>query len=114
MKLIVAMVRPFKVTAIVDAISPETDFPGLTVVESRGFGRKKTAPHAHTAAEDLHDFDEGATLLVAAPDDAVRKVCAIIERMAHTGRPGDGKIFVLPIEDAVRIATGERLDAALR
>jgi nitrogen regulatory protein PII len=52
--------------------------------------------------------------MVAAPDDAVQRVCTIIERLAHTGRPGDGKIFVLPLEDAVRIATGERLDAALQ
>ena len=114
MKLIIAIVRPFKITAVVDAISPDADFPGLTVINSRGFGREKSAPHLHTAAEDLHDFDEGATLMVAAPDDAVNRVCTIIGRIAHTGRPGDGKIFVLPLEDAVRIATGERLDAALR
>lgn len=114
MKLIIAVVRPFKITAIVDAMNPDADFPGLTVLNSRGFGREKSAPHVHTAAEDLHDFDEGAMLMVAAPDDAVQRVCAIIERIAHTGRPGDGKLFVLPMEDAVRIATGERLDAALR
>lgn len=114
MKLILAIVRPFKIAAIVDAISPDADFPGLTVLDSRGFGREKSTPHAHTTAEDLHDFIESATLVVAAPDDAVHRVCTIIERVALTGRPGDGKIFVLPLEDAVRIATGERLDAALR
>lgn len=114
MKLIIAIVRPFKITAIVDAISPDADFPGLTVVSSRGFGREKSAPHVHTEAEDLHDFAEGATLLIAAPDDAVNRVCTIIERIARTGRPGDGKILVLPLEGAVRIATGERLDAALQ
>jgi len=113
MRLIIAIVRPFKITAIVDAISPDAGFPGLTVLNSRGFGREKSTPHAHTAAEDLHDFAESVTLMVAAPDDAVQRVCTIIERLAHTGRPGDGKIFVLPLEDAVRIATGERLEAAL-
>ena len=114
MKLIIAIVRPFKLTAIVDAISPDADFPGLTVLSSRGFGREKSSPHVHTTDEDLRDFDEGATLMVAAPDAAVKRVCAIIERVAHTGLPGDGKIFVLPLEDAVRVATGERLEAALQ
>ncbi len=114
MKLIVAIVRPFKLTALVDAIGPEAGFPGMTVMECRGFGREKSAPHIHTAEEDLHDFAEGVAVVVATPDDDVERVQETIRRVAHTGRPGDGKLFVLPLEDAVRIATGERLDAALR
>lgn len=113
MKLIIAVVRPFKIPAIVDAIGSDAGFPGLTVLNCRGFGRGKSAPHIHTADEDLHDFADGVALMVAAPDGSAGEVQALIERVAHTGRSGDGKVFVVPLEDAVRIATGEHLDAAL-
>ncbi|MBI2407601.1 MAG: P-II family nitrogen regulator [Gemmatimonadetes bacterium] len=114
MKLIVAIVRPFKLPALVDAMAAEPAFPGITVLPCRGFGREKAAPHVHTADEDLHDFSPGVVLLVAAPDDVAHLVEETITRCAHTGRAGDGKIFILPMEDALRIASGERLDEALR
>lgn len=114
MKLIIAVVRPFKLPAIIDAIGSVAGFPGLTVLDSRGFGREKSVPHTHTVDEDLHDFADGVALMVAVPEDAANQVLATIERLAHTGRSWDGKIFVVPLEDAVRIATGERLEAALR
>ncbi|MGH7560009.1 MAG: P-II family nitrogen regulator [Gemmatimonadales bacterium] len=113
MKLIVAIVRPFKVTDIVDGILGDAEFPGMTVVDCRGFGREKTAPHRRVPQEELTDFVDQVALLVAAPDGMVEDVVHRIETLARTGRGGDGKVFVLPLAEAVRIATGARGDKAL-
>ena len=114
MKLIIAIVRPFKVAEIVDAVEADSAFPGMTVLDCRGFGREKTAPHRHIPDEDLTDFVERRAVLVAAPDDGAVAVAQRIARVARTGQPGDGKVFVLPLEAALRIATGEAGEAALR
>lgn len=113
MKLIVAIVRPFKVAEIVDAIDAELSFPGMTVVDGRGFGRAKKAPHVHGPNEDLTDFVDCAMILVAAPDDVTTSVVNHIERLARTGRDGDGMVFVVPLESVVRIASGERGESGL-
>jgi len=68
MKLIVAIVRPFKVAEIVDAIESDPAFPGMTVLDCRGFGREKTAPHEHVPEEDFKDFVDRQAVIVAAPD----------------------------------------------
>lgn len=114
MKLILAIVKPFKLAEIVDAVVADARFPGMTVFEVRGFGREKTAPHEHTRGEDLRDFTEHAAALVATPDDLVSDVVDVLEKVAHTGLAGDGKILVIDLEEAVRIATGERGETALR
>ena len=114
MKLIAAIVRPFKVTEIVDAVEVDGSFPGMTVLDCRGFGREKSAPHEHVPGEELRDFVDHSVILVAAPDDLADAIARRLEQVAHTGRPGDGKVFVLPLEAAVRIASGERGEAALR
>jgi nitrogen regulatory protein P-II 1 len=113
MKLIVAVVRPFKVTEIVDAVEGDGAFPGMTVLECRGFGREKGQPHQHAREEDLTDFVDRRVVLVAAPEAAVSGVVERLVSIAHTGRPGDGKVFVVPLEAALRIASGERGEAAL-
>lgn len=114
MKLILAVVKPFKVTEIVDAVIGDPRFPGMTVFDVRGFGRQKAEPHEHTGDEELRDFTDHAALLVAAPEGLVDDAVERIRGVAHTGLPGDGKIFVLNLEEAVRIVTGERGEAALR
>jgi len=114
MKLIVAVVRPFKVAEIVDAVEADPTFPGMTVLESRGFGREKTAPHEHVPGEDVKDFVERQTVMVAATDALAPGIAYRIAQIARTGQPGDGKVFVLPLETVVRIATGEKGDEALR
>jgi len=114
MKLIVAIVRPFKVAEIVDAVEADPAFPGMTVIGCRGFGREKTAPHEHVPGEDVQDFVERQALIVAAPDHEAVAVAQRIAQVAHTGQPGDGKVLVLPLEAAVRIATGETGDDALQ
>lgn len=113
MKLIVAIVRPFKVAEIVDAIEGDPAFPGMTVLDCRGFGREKVAPHRRVPEEDLRDFVDRQLVLVAAPDAHAAEVERRITGVARTGQPGDGKILVLPLESAVRIATGESGDSAL-
>jgi nitrogen regulatory protein PII len=114
MKLIVAIVRPFKIAEIVDAIEANPAFPGMTVLDCRGFGREKTAPHQHIPEEDVRDFVDRQAVIVAAPDAQAVEVAQRIAQVAHTGQPGDGKVFVLQLEAALRIATGEIGDEALR
>ncbi|MGH7547492.1 MAG: P-II family nitrogen regulator [Gemmatimonadales bacterium] len=114
MKLIVAIVRPFKVAEIVDAVEADPDFPGMSVLDCRGFGREKTVPHRHRPEEDVTDFVDRQAVIVAAPDSAAAGVAQRIAQVAHTGQPGDGKVFILPLESARRIATGETGEDALR
>lgn len=113
MKLILAIVKPFKVVEIVDAIRGDEGFPGMTLLEVKGFGRGKTAPRERDRVEDLTDFTDHAALLIASPDDSVEPIVARIASVAHTGLPGDGKIFVLDLEQVVSIRTGERDTQAL-
>jgi nitrogen regulatory protein PII len=114
MKLILAIVKPFKVTEIVDAIRNDAGFPGMTVFPVSGFGREKTALHERTRSEELQDFVEHSAVLVAAPAGQVASIIERVRAAAHTGRPGDGKILVLDLDEAVRIASGESGEAALR
>jgi len=113
-KLIVVVVRPFKVVEILDAVEADGRFPGMTVLDCRGFGREKARPHHHLPKEDLTDFVAGQAILVAAPEDRAEAIARRLEELARTGQEGDGKVFVLPLAEAVRIATGERGEDALR
>lgn len=112
MKLIAAVIKPFKVTELVDAFRQQGTSPGMTVISARGFGRRaEGAPDADPGAAT--DFAEHVLILVAAPQAQVDPLVELIARTAHTGRPGDGKVLVLPIEAALAITTGERGEAAL-
>ncbi|HQR16953.1 MAG TPA: P-II family nitrogen regulator [Gemmatimonadales bacterium] len=112
MKLILAIVKPFKVTELVDALHQSPGDPGMTVLGGRGYGRHTSAtPASH--ADTGTDFSENAVVLVAAPQEQVDRLVDLITRVAHTGRPGDGKVFVLPITAAVALTTGEQGEAAL-
>lgn len=112
MKLIVAIVKPFKVTELVDALRQEPGFPGMTVLNGRGFGRRRQRT-GQTDPGQVYDFLANEVVLVAAPDDQAEGLAARMVRVAHTGRPGDGKVLVLPIEAAFAIASAEKGDAAL-
>jgi nitrogen regulatory protein PII len=112
MKLIVAIVKPFKVVELVDALRTEPGFPGMTVLNGRGFGRRRHRT-GQTDTGQFYDFLANEVVLVAAPDDQSERLAARIAEIAHTGRPGDGKVLVLPIETAIAIATGERGEPAL-
>ena len=107
MKKIEAIIKPFKLDEVKEALH-EIGINGLTVTEVKGFGRQKGHTELYRGAEYVVDFlpkikREGVT-----PDDMADKVVDAIVAAANTGRIGDGKIFVLPLEEAIRIRTGER------
>ena len=112
MKKIEAVIKPFKLDDVKDALS-ETGVKGLTVVEAKGFGRQKGHTELYRGAEYVVDFLPKVKVEVVIEDSQVERVIEAIQKAAHTGRIGDGKIFVSPIEEAIRIRTGEAGPEAL-
>ena len=112
MKLVTAIIKPFKLDEVREALS-EIGVQGITVTEVKGFGRQKGHTELYRGAEYVVDFLPKLRLEAAVPDALVDRVIDAIEAAARTGKIGDGKIFVLPIEQAVRIRTGETGDSAL-
>ena len=112
MKLIEAIIKPFKLDEVKEALS-EIGIEGITVSEVKGFGRQKGHTELYRGAEYVVDFLPKVKLEIAVADELVAKVIETIEVTAKTGRIGDGKIFVLPLETAVRIRTGEKGDEAV-
>ncbi len=107
MKLVTAIIKPFKLDDAREALS-EIGVQGITVTEVKGFGRQKGHTELYRGAEYVVDFLPKVKLEVVVDDDQVERVVDAITNAARTGRIGDGKIFVSPIEMAVRIRTGER------
>jgi nitrogen regulatory protein PII len=105
MKMIVAMIQPFKLNDVVLRLEGIKRFPGLTVTECRGFGREKTKPHEMTAAEAATDFTKKVRLEIAAPDELSGPITDAIAEGAHTGLRGDGWVFVWTLDNAVHIRT---------
>jgi len=112
MKLIEAIIKPFKLDEVKEALS-EIGIEGITVCEVKGFGRQKGHTELYRGAEYVVDFIPKVKLEIAVADELVAKVIETIETTAKTGRIGDGKIFVLQLENAVRIRTGEKGDEAI-
>ncbi len=111
MKKIEAIIKPFKLDDVKDALS-EVGIHGLTAVEVKGFGRQRGHTELYKGAEYVVDFLPKVKIEVVVDDELVARVVETIERAAKSGKIGDGKIFVLPVDEAVRIRTGERgLDA---
>lgn len=117
MKIITAMVQPFMLSKVTSALEDLEGFPGMTVTDVRGFGREKGI-HAqggvHRVVEDFVEYIKKARIEIVSPDDLTEAIVETIVRVAHTGNAGDGKVFVWPVERAVRIQTGDQDDAALR
>ena len=107
MKLVTAVVKPFKLDDVREALS-EIGVQGITVTEVKGFGRQKGHTELYRGAEYVVDFLPKVKIEVAVADSALEQVIEAITNAANTGKIGDGKIFVLPLEEAVRIRTGER------
>jgi nitrogen regulatory protein P-II 1 len=107
MKKIEAIIKPFKLDEVKDALN-EVGLKGITVVEAKGFGRQKGHTELYRGAEYVVDFLPKVKLEVVLEDTLVERAIEAIQRAAHTGRIGDGKIFVSTIEEVVRIRTGER------
>ncbi len=112
MKKIEAIIKPFKLDEVKDALN-EIGVHGMTVTEVKGFGRQKGHVELYRGAEYDIAFIPKVKLEVVVTDALAGKVAATIEVRAKTGKIGDGKIFVLPLEEVIRIRTGERGDAAI-
>lgn len=112
MKLITAVVKPFKLDDVRDALS-EVGVKGLTVTEVKGFGRQKGHTELYRGAEYVVDFLPKVKIELAIDDDRVDAAIEAITQAANTGKIGDGKIFVTALEQAIRIRTGETGSEAL-
>ena len=112
MKLITAIIKPFKLDEVKEALS-KIEIEGMTVTEVKGFGRQKGHTEIYRGSEYTVDFLPKVKIEIAVADDILANVVATISKAAKTGKIGDGKIFVLTLEDVLRIRTDERGDAAV-
>jgi len=112
MKLIIAIIKPFKLEEVKDALS-QLGVEGMTVTEVKGFGRQKGHTEIYRGSEYAVDFLPKVKIEVALADDIVPKAVDAIVTAARTGKIGDGKLFVIPLDTVIRIRTGESGDEAI-
>jgi nitrogen regulatory protein P-II 2 len=112
MKLIIAIIKPFKLDEVKEALTA-VGVEGMTVTEVKGFGRQKGHTEIYRGSEYTVDFLPKVKLELAVADDVAAKAVAAIVGAAKTGKIGDGKVFVLPLEDVIRIRTEERGESAV-
>jgi len=112
MKLIIAIIKPFKLEEVKDALAA-IGVEGMTVTEVKGFGRQKGHTEIYRGSEYTVDFLPKVKLEIVIGNDLVAKTIDTIAKAAKTGKIGDGKIFIIPLEEAVRIRTDERGDIAI-
>ncbi|ATC62605.1 transcriptional regulator [Nibricoccus aquaticus] len=112
MKLIIAIIKPFKLEEVKEALA-EIGIEGMTVTEVKGFGRQKGHTEIYRGSEYTVDFLPKVKLEIVVNDDIVAKTVDTIVKSAKTGKIGDGKVFVVALEEAVRIRTDERGDSAV-
>ena len=112
MKKVEAIIKPFKLEEVKDALG-EIGIQGMTVTEAKGFGRQKGHTEIYRGAEYTVDFLPKLKIELVISDQQVEPAVSAIIKAAKTGKIGDGKLFVLPVTDAVRIRTGERGETAL-
>jgi nitrogen regulatory protein P-II 1 len=112
MQKVEAIIKPFKLDEVKEALNA-IGVQGITVSEVKGFGRQKGHTELYRGAEYVVDFLPKIKLEIVVPDDLVSKVVEAVQSAANTGRIGDGKIFVLPVIEAVRIRTGDRGEDAI-
>jgi nitrogen regulatory protein P-II 1 len=112
MKLVIAIIKPFKLEEVKTALS-EIGVEGMTVTEVKGFGRQKGHTEIYRGSEYTVDFLPKVKLEIVVADGLVPKVIDAIVKSAKTGKIGDGKVFVVPVEETVRIRTDERGESAV-
>ena len=112
MKMVEAIVKPFKLDEVKEALT-KAGIQGMTVEEVKGFGRQKGHTELYRGAEYSVDFLPKVKIEILVPDDKAGTVVRIISDSAKTGKIGDGKIFVTPVEEVIRIRTGERGEDAI-
>ena len=106
MKKIEAIIKPFKLDEVKDALN-DIGLTGMTITEVKGFGRQRGHKEIYRGAEYTNDFVPKIKIDIVVNDDLAEKVIATIKEVANSGKVGDGKIFILPMEEAIRIRTGE-------
>ena len=107
MKKLEAIIKPFKLDEVKEALAKE-GIQGMTVTEVKGFGRQKGHTELYRGAEYVVDFLPKIKIEIILDADKAQRAAGVIEAAARTGRIGDGKIFILPVDDVIRIRTGER------
>lgn len=112
-KKIEAIIKPFRLEEVREALEALDGVSGMSVTEVRGFGRQKGAEGPYHAPGAVVDFLPKVKVELVVRDEHVASIVECIAKVGHSGRVGDGKIFVLPVEEAVRIRTGERNEEAL-
>lgn len=106
MKLVTAIIKPFKLDDVREALA-DIDVQGITVTEVKGFGRQKGHTELYRGAEYVVDFLPKIKLEIALPDERLERALEVIRQSARTGKIGDGKVFISPLEQVIRIRTGE-------
>jgi nitrogen regulatory protein P-II 1 len=106
MKKIEAIIKPFKLDEVKEALH-EVGLQGITVLEAKGFGRQKGHTELYRGAEYVVDFLPKVKIELVVEDEMLDRAVEAIQQAAHTGRIGDGKIFIVPVENAIRVRTGE-------
>lgn len=112
MKKIEAYIQPFLLRKVTDKLH-EIHIHGMTIIEAKGFGKEKDESYPHHAIDYAVDFTPKTKIEIICPDEMCDRIIETIQKSAHTGRKGDGKIFVVSIEEAISIRTGESSDKAI-
>lgn len=113
MKEIKAIIREFKLDDVITALHKIEGLPGITISEIKGFGKSKGLSDGETIGEKLHQLVSKVKIEIVVHNDLVDEIVNTIQRTAHTGNPGDGKIFVTNLENVVKIRTNERGEEAI-
>jgi nitrogen regulatory protein P-II 1 len=113
MKEIKAIIRPFKLDDVISALHQIEGLPGITMSDIKGFGKSKAKDSEDAVREGLHDYVEKVKLELVVHNDIVDEVVDTIQQIAHTGNPGDGKIFVVEVSNTIKIRTNERGEEAI-
>ena len=108
-----AIIRPFKLDDVITALHKIEGLPGITISEIKGFGKSKAKDLENAIKEGLHDFVEKVKLELVVHNNMVDEVVDTIQKTAHTGNPGDGKIFEMDVKDTIKIRTNERGEKAI-
>lgn len=113
MKEIKAILQPAMVTKVIQALKGHPGLPGVTVSEVKGFGKSRARDAEEKIVVESVEYAAKAKLEIVVPDKLWKEVVALIEKTAHTGRPGDGKIFVYDVNEVVKISSGDRGEKAI-
>ncbi len=113
MKEIKAYIKPHMLSKVTRALQKVEGLTGMSVIDVRGFGRGRAKGAADSTGEDLLDYSLRVKIEIVCKDERAEEIVSLIEKTAHTGLRGDGKVFVTPVETAVRISTGERGENAV-